>query len=60
MILFAVIFIAAAAFLIGFLMGVKKEPPIKLEKQVTKPDEETAVIRQEYENFLNYDGSVQQ
>ena len=56
----AVIFITAIAFLIGFLMGVKKEPPIKHKKQVKKSDEEIAVIRREYENFLSYDGSIQQ
>ncbi len=60
MIFFIVIFIAVIAFLIGFMMGVKKEPPIKTKRKSTKPNEEFVTLQKEYENFLNYDGSMQQ
>ncbi len=54
-----IIFTAIIAFLIGFSVGVKKEPPIKVRKFVAKPDKDLQEIKTQYQNFLNYDGSVQ-
>ena len=53
------ILIACIAFFIGFLVGDKKEKPIKASKfEVNKEDFKR--LQKEYENFLNYDGSVQE
>lgn len=41
-------------------MGVKKESSVIEKKQVSKPDENLEIIKKEYENFLNYDGSIQE
>ena len=60
MMLFAVIFICLVFFLIGFLVGVKYEPPIRLTKQNESFDEDLEKLKKEYENFLSYDGSVQE
>lgn len=59
MMLFMVIFVALIMFLIGFLVGVKDEPPIRI-KPHTKQSEEIDTFKKEYENFLNYDGSMQE
>ncbi len=58
--IFIVIIVAIIMFLIGFWVGVKKEPPIKKQKFESKPSYESEILKTEYENFLNYDGSVQQ
>ncbi len=60
MILFGMIFIAAVSFLIGFLVGVKDDVPTKKYKFETKTDEDSLKLQKEYENFLNYDGSLQE
>lgn len=49
------VFIAAAAFVIGYFLGNLDEPPMKEVIEI-KPKES---IDKEYENFLNYDGSEQ-
>ncbi len=54
------IFIAFIAFLIGFFMGVKKEPPIKAKLRQAKPYEDLENLSEEYKNFLYYDGSEQE
>ena len=59
MIIFWLFFVAILAFLIGLLVGVRKEPPIKACKFVKNSDEELSNLKKEYENFLNYDGSIQ-
>lgn len=59
MMLITVIFIALTMFLIGFFVGVKDEPPIKI-KTHTKPQEDIETLKKEYENFLSYDGSMQE
>jgi hypothetical protein len=53
------IVIACIAFFTGFLVGNKKEKPIsyKFEK---KNNEDFRRLQKEYENFLTYDGSVQE
>ena len=57
--LITVIFIAIVMFLIGFLVGVKEEPPIK-QNMHTKTQEDLETLKKEYENFLSYDGSMQE
>ncbi len=59
MIILMVIFVGIAAFLSGLAVGVKDVPPKNVK---TKPvlDEDLISLKKEYENFLNYDGSVQQ
>ena len=50
--------LSSAAFLIGFLLGLKRKPI----KSVLKPktfDEDLIKLQKEYENFLNYDGTDQ-
>ena len=59
MIILTVIFVAIAAFLCGLAVGVKDVPP-KVPKTKPGPDEDFKRLQKEYENFLNYDGSVQQ
>ena len=44
MMLITVIFIALTMFLIGFFVGVKDEPPIKL-KTHTKPQEDIDTLK---------------
>lgn len=59
MIIIAVIFVGIAAFLMGLIVGCSNV----LQKSTTKPTEplnKTKRLEKEYENFLNYDGSVQQ
>ena len=60
MILLMVIFIAIVMFLIGFLVGVKEEPPIRTYKFENEANEDLKKLQKEYENFLYYDGSVQE
>lgn len=59
MMLVTVIFVAFTMFLIGFFVGVKNEPPIEI-KPKTKLQDDADILKKEYENFLNYDGSVQE
>jgi len=50
--------IAFFAFFIGYLLGNRNSPPAKrdiVRKKAVISDE----LKQEYENFLNYDGSEQ-
>lgn len=55
-----IVFIAIAAFLFGFLLGNLNEPPTRPKiKPIPREDEDIKRLRQEYENFLNYDGSEQ-
>ena len=60
MMLFAMIFICLIFFLIGFFVGVKDEPPIRVRKDNLSLDEDLEKLKKEYENFLSYDGSVQE
>ena len=52
------IFIAVAAFVLGYFLGNLDEPPMQ-EIIHIKIDEDFDNERREYENFLNYDGSDQ-
>ena len=59
MIILTVIFVGIAAFLAGLIVGCSNVP----QKNAKKPDGpliENQRLQKEYENFLNYDGSVQQ
>ena len=58
--IFPFLLIAVSAFLIGFILGVKDEPPIEKYEFVNSEDEDLKTLQKEYENFLNYDGSVQE
>lgn len=60
MILLKVLVIAAVMFLIGFLVGVKNEPPIGKISHKPKYEKQLPDIQKELENFLNYDGNAQQ
>lgn len=51
------IILTFCAFLLGFYAG--KNKVIKKPPTVTKQQAEIIKLRQEYENFLNYDGSQQ-
>ena len=57
MILLSLIFIVSA-FLIGFLLGVRK-PKARVVLKPKQPDNELETLMKEYENFLNYDGTEQ-
>ncbi len=59
MIILTVIFVGIAAFLMGLILGVS-EVPQKSTKKDTEPLNTSERLQKEYENFLNYDGSVQQ
>ena len=58
MIVLMVIFVGITAFLGGLAVGSKEVPPKPLFKK-PEPDEDLSKLQKEYENFLNYDGSVQ-
>ena len=59
MIFLTVIFVGIAAFLGGLAVGIKDVPP-KAPTKIPEPCEETDKLQKEYENFLYYDGSVQE
>lgn len=59
MMILTVIFVVIAAFLGGIAVGSKPLHAELLQK-TPEPDEDLIKIQKEYENFLNYDGSVQQ
>ncbi len=59
MIIFTVIFVGIATFLMGLTVG-NSELPQKRAKKPTEPLIDDERLQKEYENFLNYDGSVQQ
>ena len=59
MIFLTVIFVGIAAFLMGLIVGCS-DVPQKSEKKTTEPLNTGERLSKEYENFLNYDGSVQQ
>ncbi len=59
MIILTVIFVGIAAFLMGLIVG-SSEVPQKRVKKPTEPLEKDERLQKEYENFLYYDGSVQQ
>ncbi len=51
--------LAACSFLLGFVLGVLKKPPMeKLKSRSVESD--ITRLQKEYENFLNYDGTVQE
>ncbi len=58
MIIIVLIFIAVAAFVIGYFLGNFDEKPMK-EVIRKVPEEDDEGLKREYENFLNYDGSEQ-
>lgn len=59
MIIITVIFVGVAAFLMGLIVGYS-DVPQKSTKKPYEPLNTTERLQKEYENFLNYDGSVQQ
>lgn len=59
MIILTVIFVAIVAFFCGLAVGIR-EVPQKTYTKKQKPDEDLIKLQKEYENFLNYDGSIQQ
>lgn len=52
---------ALAAFLFGFIWGTVYVPPVITSKKdnAEKSDPELEKLKKEYENFLNYDGTMQ-
>lgn len=52
---------ASAAFLFGFIWGTVYVPPVKAVKNesLKQTDPELERLKKEYENFLNYDGTMQ-
>ena len=60
MFILAPVLIACIMFAVGFLVGARKEPTFEKLKLEVKKDEDLKRLQKEYENFLNYDGSVQE
>lgn len=58
MIIFSLIFMAFFGFVFGFLVGAKTDASHKKYKFET--NDNSAQLRKEFENFLSYDGSVQE
>ncbi len=54
------VLIALLTLIFGFLIGITVEIKPKVAKKEIEFKREQAEIQKEYENFLNYDGSVQQ
>ena len=57
MIYLILIFIALISYLLGFRLGLAKRQSFKLRK---KNRCEVSKLQKEYENFLNYDGTIQE
>ncbi|MEE1238702.1 MAG: hypothetical protein UHO61_02125 [Acutalibacteraceae bacterium] len=54
----AIIATAAAAFFFGFFLGtLGKGNKREYERRILAEDEEIKKLRQEYSNFLSYDGT---
>ena len=60
LVIIAIVIIAIAAFLVGFLLGVSNEPVIKPIKIKVQDDKDLQLLKKEYQNFLSYDGSEQE
>lgn len=54
-----VIISGVASFLIGFLWGTVHTPKQEIIKAITEDNEELKKLKEEYSNFLNYDGTEQ-
>ena len=51
--------LAVCSFLLGFILGAFKKPQVKTPNiKVFESDDSTT--QKEYENFLNYDGTMQE
>lgn len=61
MMIFTALVFVAAAFLLGFFIGTVAKPqkPAVSRRRAAEPDDGLEKIREEYSNFLSYDGSVQ-
>lgn len=59
MIIITAIVTGTAAFLAGFSLGIIKHSAVKTKTE-KKTDKIKDGLLKEYENFLNYDGSVQE
>ena len=59
MIFLTVIFVGIVAFLLGLIVGCSDSPKRSIKKPC-EPLNTSERLQKEYENFLNYDGSVQQ
>ena len=51
--------LSVCSFLIGFILGALRKAPTKAVRKF-EADSDLEAIQKEYENFLNYDGSMQQ
>ncbi len=50
----------ATAFLAGFFVGVNPPPSVRaIRRDSTDIEKMLSVTNEEYRNFLNYDGSIQ-
>lgn len=56
--IFGFLILTVSAFLIGFILGVKR-PVAMLSVKRKHNDDELLTLQKEYENFLNYDGTEQ-
>lgn len=50
---------SAISFLLGFLRGALQKPHKKIIEKRETLDDELKRLREEYSNFLSYDGSEQ-
>lgn len=55
-----IILIALLSLGLGFVVGFTIEVKPKVCKKTVKLKKENAEIQKEYQNFLNYDGSIQE
>ncbi len=51
--------LAVFSFLLGFILGVFKKGQPKVTQNVNF-ENENLITQKEYENFLNYDGTMQE
>ena len=51
--------LAVFSFLLGFILGVFKKGKPKVTQNVNF-ENENLITQKEYENFLNYDGTMQE
>lgn len=60
MIILIIMLVAVLAFVFGFISGYTVEIYPKTYKKQTIREKNNTQIQKEYENFLNYDGTVQE
>ncbi len=60
MMILIIMLVAVFALILGFSLGYTVEADSKIHKKQITKKQDSAELQKEYENFLNYDGTVQE